>query len=276
MLIEFVKMHGLGNDFMLFDAPAGSALPTVAQWRLLSDRYRGIGFDQAVVFGPPRTAGAVASYRIFNADGGEAEQSGNGARCAVKLLRRRGLGADAELRIDTGSGLLVGRVLANGNASVKMAVPDFDPRSLPFDVVAQTATYTLELSGEQVEFSAVSMGNPHAVLRVPAVESAPVERIGRLLQASPRFPRQVNVGFMQVVDAGRIRLRVYERGAGETLACGTGACAAVAVGRSLGLLGSEVQVDVLGGQLSVHWEGSGHSAWLTGPAEVAFEGKVDL
>jgi diaminopimelate epimerase len=282
MQLQFQKMHGLGNDFMVFDAPAGSVLPTAAQWRALADRHTGIGFDQALVLEAPRRAGTEVFYRIFNADGSEVEQCGNGARCIAALLYRRALRsgapapADAVLAMDSLAGIVHARVLGPSLVSIDMGAPDFDPRSLPFDAVAQAATHVLELNGERVEFSVVSMGNPHAVLRVPAVDTAPVERTGRLLQASPRFPRQVNVGFMQVIDAGHIRLRVYERGAGETLACGTGACAAVAVGRNLGLLGAEVQVDVPGGQLGVHWQGPGHSVWLTGPAEVAFEGRVEL
>jgi diaminopimelate epimerase len=275
MRINFTKMHGLGNDFMLFDESPGQPLPSTAQWQALADRYRGVGFDQAVVFSAARSPGAQASYRIFNADGGEAEQSGNGARCAVKLLHRRGLG-QGELSIDTAAGLLRGRVLDNGDVSVNMGQPNFDPGALPFEAPATALTYAFDVGGESVEFAALSMGNPHAVLRVAAVESAPVERIGRALQASPRFPRQVNVGFMQIVDAGHIRLRVYERGAGETLACGTGACAAVVAGRSQGLLAPQVEVHVPGGKLGVNWQGTGSPVWLTGPAEIAFEGHVDL
>jgi diaminopimelate epimerase len=276
MRIAFTKMHGLGNDFLIFDGAPGQPLPTVAQWRALADRYRGIGFDQAVVLGPARSPEAAASYRIFNADGGEAEQSGNGARCAVKLLHQRGLSRNGELSIDTGAGLLQGRVLEGGEVSVNMGQPDFDPHSLPFQTSSQGSSYSLSLGGEALEFGAVSMGNPHAVLRVEHVESAPVERIGKALQASPQFPRQVNVGFMQIVDAGHILLRVYERGAGETLACGTGACAAVAVGRSQGLLAPLVEVHVPGGKLGVNWQGAGSPVWLTGPAEVAYTGQVDL
>lgn len=275
MALEFTKMHGLGNDFVLFDQPAGRVPPTVAEWQALSDRHRGIGFDQAVVFAPARSANAVASYRIFNADGGEAEQSGNGARCAMKLLHLRGCSRNGELAIDTGAGLIQGRVLANGDVSVSMGEPSFEPRALPFTAAAAEATYTLDIAGEAVEFGAVSMGNPHAVIRVASVEAAPVERLGKALQAHERFPRQVNVGFLQVIDAGHVRLRVYERGAGETLACGTGSCAAVAFGRSIGLLGEHVEVQLLGGKLSVDWPGTGHSLWLTGPADIAYTGRVE-
>jgi diaminopimelate epimerase len=276
MAIEFTKMHGLGNDFVLFDQPAGQALPTAAQWQALSDRHRGIGFDQAIVFGPAHSTTAVASFRYFNADGGEAEQCGNGARCAMKLLHMRGRSQNGELVIDTGAGPIQGRVLADGQVSVSMGEPNFEPRALPFIADAAAATYTLDIAGEAVEFGAVSMGNPHAVIRVASVEAAPVERLGKALQAHARFPRQVNVGFLQIIDAGHVRLRVYERGAGETLACGTGSCAAVAFGRSIGLLGASVEVQLPGGKLSVNWPGTGHSLWLTGPASIAYTGRVEL
>jgi len=276
MRIEFTKMHGLGNDFIVLSLPSEGCLPSAAQWRALSDRHGGIGFDQALVLLPPRRSDADVFYRVFNADGGEVEQCGNGARCVALLLHRRRGGNGGTLTMDSVGGLLHARVLADGRVSVNMGVPDFNPASLPFDALAATATYNLTLAGENIEFGAVSVGNPHAVLRVEAVESAPVDRIGRALQNHARFPRQVNVGFMQIKDAGHIRLRVFERGVGETLACGTGACAAVAVGRSLGLLGADVEVRVPGGTLSVHWDGPGQSIWLTGPAQQAFEGRVDI
>jgi diaminopimelate epimerase len=276
MRIDFTKMHGLGNDFIVLNLPADACLPSREQWRALADRHGGIGFDQALVLLPPRRASTDVFYRVFNADGGEVEQCGNGARCVAALLHRRGQGSDGMLTMDSIGGVLHARVLADGSVSVDMGVPDFDPRSLPFDAPAPSATYTISVAGETIEFGAVSVGNPHAVLRVEAVESAAVERIGRALQNSAHFPRQVNVGFMQIVNAGQIRLRVYERGVGETLACGTGACAAVAVGRSLGLLGADVEVRVPGGRLSVHWDGPGQSVWLTGPAQQAFEGRVEI
>jgi diaminopimelate epimerase len=276
MRIDFTKMHGLGNDFIVMNLPADERLPNSEQWRALADRHGGIGFDQALVLLPPRRAGTDVFYRVFNADGGEVEQCGNGARCVAALLHRRGQGNGGTLTMDSVGGLLHARVLADGRVSVDMGVPDFDPQSLPFDAPAPAATYTISAGGQSIEFGAVSIGNPHAVLRVEAVESAPVEHIGRALQSSVHFPRQVNVGFMQIIHAGQIRLRVYERGVGETLACGTGACAAVAVGRSLGLLGADVEVRVSGGTLSVHWEGAGQSIWLTGPAQQAFEGSVEI
>jgi diaminopimelate epimerase len=280
---DFTKMHGLGNDFIVMTLPSEATLPSSAQWRALSDRHGGIGFDQALVLLPPRRRDTDVFYRVFNADGGEVEQCGNGARCVAALLHQRGRGNGGTLAMDSLGGVLHARVRADGMVSVDMGVPDFEPASLPFDATVDSgakanasASYTIAAAGERIEFGAVSIGNPHAVLRVQAVESAPVERIGRALQASPHFPRQVNVGFMQIQDAGHIRLRVFERGVGETLACGTGACAAVAVGRGAGLLGADVEVRVPGGSLSVHWDGPGESIWLTGPAQQAFQGSVEI
>ncbi|HTW73396.1 MAG TPA: diaminopimelate epimerase [Steroidobacteraceae bacterium] len=276
MRLDFVKMHGLGNDFVMLELPADAVLPSPAQWRALSDRHTGIGFDQALVLQPPRRPATDIYYRVFNADGGEVEQCGNGARCVAALLRRRRRAEDAPLTLDSPGGVLRARVLPDGCVSVDMGAPDFEPASLPFSAPARSSSYTLQIAGERLEVGAVSIGNPHVVLRVPSVESAPVERIGRALQSCARFPRQVNVGFMQVVDHGHIRLRVYERGVGETLACGTGACAAVAVGRDLALLAADVEVHVPGGRLSVHWDGQGEPMWLTGPAQQSFEGHVEI
>jgi diaminopimelate epimerase len=276
MRIAFTKMHGLGNDFLIMEAPTG-ALPSAAQWRQLADRHAGVGFDQALVLEPTCRPDSAAYYRIFNADGSEAEQCGNGARCIARYLHMQGRsGADGAVSMDSAGGPSSARVFDDGRVSVELGIPDFEPRSLPFTAPAAEANYSLAVGGETLEFGAVAVGNPHAVLRVTAVESAAVERIGRALQAHPVFPRQVNVGFMQVVDSGHIRLRVYERGAGETMACGTGACAAVAVGRNLGLLGADVEVHVRGGLLGVHWEGSGQPIWLTGATAVAYTGQADI
>jgi diaminopimelate epimerase len=276
MRVEFTKMHGLGNDFILLELPPEDTFPAPSRWRALADRHRGIGFDQAVVIYPPRRQGTDVFYRIVNADGTEVEQSGNGARCLAAWLHRRGRSRADSLTMESVGGLSHARFLPDGRVSVDMGPPNFDPKSLPFEAAHLSASYTSSVAGRTIEFGAVSMGNPHAVLRVEAVESAPVEEIGRALQHSPQFPRQVNVGFMQVVDSGHIHLRVYERGAGETQACGTGACAAVAVGRNLGLLGADVEVHVPGGVLSVHWEGQGQSVWLTGVAQQAFDGCVEI
>jgi diaminopimelate epimerase len=276
MRVNFTKMHGLGNDFIIFDLPDGAAWPTPARWRDLSDRHTGIGFDQALVLLPPRRSDTDVFYRVINADGSEVEQCGNGARCVAALLHQRGLGNADTVRMDSAGGVSQARFLSDGRVSVNLGVPNFDPQSLPFVTASQSVTYSSTLAGRSIEFGAVSLGNPHITLRVEAVESVDVNGIGGALQKSPQFPRQVNVGFMQVIDAAQIRLRVYERGVGETLACGTGACAAVIIGRSAGLLAEQVDVRLPGGLLSVHWAGPGQSVWLTGPAQQAFEGSVEL
>jgi diaminopimelate epimerase len=276
MRVEFTKMHGLGNDFILLELPHGAEFPTRAKWQALADRHRGIGFDQAVVMYPPRRSGTDVFYKIVNADGTEVEQSGNGVRCLAALLHRRGRSHDDALTMESTGGLSHARFLSDGRVSVDMGIPNFDPKSLPFVTRSESVTYNATTGGQNIEFGAVSIGNPHVTLRVEAVESAPVEAVGRALQDSPLFPKAVNVGFMQIIDAGSIRLRVYERGTGETLACGTGACAAVVIGRTLGVLKDHVEVRVPGGVLSVNWEGQGRSVWLTGVAQLAFEGCVDI
>jgi diaminopimelate epimerase len=276
MRIDFTKMHGLGNDFIVFDASAGAALPTVAQWRRLSARHTGIGFDQALVLEPPKRPDTAVFYRIFNADGIEVEQCGNGARCIAALLHRRGKASAGNLTMDSPAGLIHARVLDTQTVSVDMGVPNFNPASLPFEASSEAHVYPLDVAGTQVELGAVSMGNPHAVLTVASVDAAPVDRLGPAIESHKRFPKRVNVGFMEIVDRTHINLRVYERGTGETLACGTGACAAVAVGRHHGRLDSDVHVRVRGGQLRVNWAGRGEPIWLTGPAEVSFEGRVEL
>jgi len=274
--IDFTKMHGLGNDFIVFDAPAGAAPPSAAELRRLADRHTGIGFDQALMLEPPRRAGTATYYRIFNADGHEVEQCGNGARCIAALLAQRGAARQGELSMDSPGGLIRARIEADGLVSVDMGVPDFNPAALPFDASTEAHVYLLDVGGSEVEIGAVSMGNPHAVLTVASAAAAPVDRLGPAIERHPRFPKRVNVGFMEIVDRGHIVLRVYERGTGETLACGTGACAAVAVGRRHGRLDERVGVRVAGGELVIAWPGPGKNIWLTGPAEVSFTGSVDL
>ena len=276
MRLSFTKMHGLGNDFIVFEAASAATLPDAARLRQLADRHTGIGFDQALVIGPPRREGTVAFYRIFNADGGEVEQCGNGARCVAEWLRLEGRARTPELPMDSPGGLVHARLLRPGLVSVDMGVPDFDPSALPFTAPAEAARYHLQAEGEAIEFGAVSMGNPHAVLFVASVAQAPVARLGPLLESHPAFPRRVNVGFLEVVDPGHVRLRVFERGVGETLACGTGACAAVAVGRKAGRLAANVEVTLPGGVLDIAWGGPGEHIWMTGPAVVAFRGEVEL
>jgi diaminopimelate epimerase len=276
MRVPFTKMHGVGNDFIVFDAPLASALPTSSEFRRLADRHTGIGFDQALVLHPARRADTAVYYRIFNSDGDEVEQCGNGARCIASLLYRQGRAPAGEFLMDSPGGLVRARVGRENLVSVEMGVPSFEPSALPFDAAQRQERYTLSTGSDTVEIGAVSIGNPHAVLQVPAVDAAPVASLGPAIEGHRRFPRRVNVGFMEVVDRSDIRLRVYERGAGETLACGTGACAAVIVGRQRGLLDREVRVHVRGGELRVDWAGPGEPVWLTGPAEVAFEGQFEL
>jgi len=276
MRLDFTKMHGLGNDFIVFDAATPAAVPTAIDLRRLSDRRTGIGFDQALVLEPPRHAGTDVYYRIFNADGSEVEQCGNGARCIARLVASRRGEVERTLRLDSPGGIVQARLRPDGQVSVAMGVPDFEPSALPFEAPARAATYALDTSAGRLEIAAVSIGNPHAVLRVPSVADAPVDSIGPAVENHPRFPRRVNVGFLEIVAPDHVRLRVFERGVGETQACGTGACAAVAVGRQHGPLAEEVNVDVPGGRLVVRWPGPGEPIWLTGPAETAFTGQVEL
>jgi diaminopimelate epimerase len=276
MRLDFTKMHGLGNDFIVFDAATPAAVPAAADLRRLSDRRTGIGFDQALVLEPPRRAGTDVYYRIFNADGSEVEQCGNGARCVARLVASRRGEVERTLQLDSPGGVVQARLRRDGQVSVGMGVPDFEPSALPFEARAKAATYALDTSAGPLEIAAVSIGNPHAVLRVPSVADAPVDSIGPAVENHPRFPRRVNVGFLEIVAPDHVRLRVFERGVGETQACGTGACAAVAVGRQHGPLAEEVNVDVPGGRLVVRWPGPGEPIWLTGPAETAFTGQVEL
>jgi diaminopimelate epimerase len=276
MRITFTKMHGVGNDFIVFDAPRGSPLPTPGQFRSLADRHTGIGFDQALVLHPARRTDTAVYYQVFNRDGEEVEQCGNGARCIASLLYRQGRAPAGEFVMDSPGGLVRARLASAELVCVEMGVPSFEPAALPFEASERQERYALSAGGASVEIGAVSLGNPHAVLQVDAVDSAPVASLGPVIEAHHRFPRRVNVGFMEVVDRSEIRLRVYERGAGETLACGTGACAAVIVGRQRGLLDRQVRVHVRGGELRVDWAGPGEPVWLTGPAQVAFEGHFDL
>jgi diaminopimelate epimerase len=276
MRLAFTKMHGLGNDFIVFDAERPEAVPSAQTLRKLADRRTGIGFDQALVLSPPRRPDTDVYYRIFNADGSEVEQCGNGARCIARLVATRAARQERPLTMDSPGGLVQARLRRDGLVSVAMGVPDFEPRSLPFEAEHELASYRIELPTGPVEFGAVSIGNPHAVIRVRSVHDAPVDSIGPAMENHARFPRRVNVGFLEIVAPDHVRLRVFERGVGETQACGTGACAAVAVGRRHGPLAEEVRVDLPGGRLIVQWPGPGESIWLTGPAETAFEGTVDV
>ncbi|MEZ5458362.1 MAG: diaminopimelate epimerase [Steroidobacteraceae bacterium] len=280
MKLRFTKMHGAGNDFIVFDAADERALPSPVQLRALANRHTGVGFDQALVLMPPRRAGTQVYYRIFNADGGEVEQCGNGARAVAELLRRTARAAAGEIAMDSPAGAVTARIVAPGVIAVDMGEPRFEPQALPFDSAGPVAPgspfHPLDVDGQALEIGAVSMGNPHAVLLVDQLETAPVATLGALIERHPRFPRRVNVGFLQIVDRTQVNLRVFERGVGETLACGTGACAAVAVGRKAGRLAERVAVRLPGGLLEVAWPGPGQHLWLQGPAVVAFEGEVDI
>ena len=274
MLLHFTKMHGLGNDFIVFEAPDDDAVPTREHMRQLADRRTGIGFDQALVLLPPRTADTDVYYRIFNSDGSEVEQCGNGARCIGSLVARKL--ARNEVRMDSPGGRVQALIADDGLVSIDMGVPNFDPAALPFEATREADVYPLRLQEHELRIGAVSMGNPHAVIQVPAVRDAAVDTIGPAVENHSRFPKRTNVGFLEVVNRNHVRLRVFERGVGETQACGTGACAAVAIGRRWGLLDADVQVDAPGGRMVVRWNGPGEHLWMTGPAVTVFEGTIDL
>jgi len=276
MRLKFTKMHGLGNDFVVFDATRSPLDLSRAQLRRIADRHLGVGCDQILLVEKPRTPGTDFYYRIFNADGGEVEQCGNGARCFVHFVREHGLTDKKEIRVGTQSGAIVPRLEADGQVTVDMGVPVFDPPRIPFTVERSALTYPLEIGGRTVEISALSMGNPHAVQVVADVDTALVTSEGSAIEAHPRFPRRVNAGYMQVVNRGHIKLRVYERGVGETLACGSGACAAVVAGILRGLLDPQVTVTTRGGDLGLSWRGIGAPVMMTGPAVTVFEGELEI
>lgn len=268
-------MHGLGNDFVVLDAITHSFVPNAAQVRWLADRHFGVGCDQLLVVERPTQPGVDFRYRIFNADGGEVEQCGNGARCFVRFVHEKSLTQKREIRVETQSGLIAPRLEANGEVTVDMGLPRFAPAEIPFVSDSEVVIQPLDVGGEMIDISVLSMGNPHAVQVVADVDTAPVLQQGPLIESHPRFPRRVNAGFMQIVDRHSIRLRVYERGAGETLACGTGACAAVVVGIRRGLLDSPVRVTTRGGDLSIAWA-TGQPVLMTGPAVTVFDAEIEI
>ena len=275
MKLKFTKMQGLGNDFVVLDGIHQTITLDRQQIRKLADRHFGIGCDQILLV-EKAEGQADFRYRIFNADGGEVEQCGNGARCFVRYVHDHGLTQKNEIRIETLSGVISPKLEISGNVTVNMGQPVFEPEQIPFIAEHIAPAYQLEIAGQPVTISALSMGNPHAVRVVPDVDRAPVETEGALLEQHPRFPKKVNAGFMQVVDRTHIKLRVFERGAGETLACGTGACAAVVAGINLGLLDPQVTVSTRGGSLTIRWEGKNEPVWMTGPAVTVFEGEINL
>ena len=276
MLLKFTKMHGLGNDFVVIDAVSQSVALTSEQVRFIADRHFGVGCDQLLLVERARSPGVDFSYRIYNADGGEVEQCGNGARCFMRFVRDAGLTDKNELVVETRCGIIRPRMEADGQVTVDMGVPRTRPDEVPFIAEHEALSYPLLVDGQQIEVGVVSMGNPHAVLRVDDVTRAPVAALGPKIEAHERFPNRVNAGFMQIVDRTHVRLRVFERGVGETLACGSGACAAVVVGRLQGLLDDKVSVELPGGRLLINWRGNGAEVRMTGPATRVFEGHMEL
>ena len=276
MKLKFTKMQGAGNDFVVIDGVRQRVDLTPALARKLADRHFGVGCDQILLVEPAGAPGVDFRYRIFNADGGEVEQCGNGARCFVRFVREQGLTAKAEIRVETKGGVIAPRLEADDEVTVDMGAPVFEAKRIPFVTDSDAIVQPLVVDGETVMITALSMGNPHAVQIVADVDAAPVATQGPKIEAHPRFPQRVNAGYMQVLDRERIRLRVYERGAGETLACGTGACAAVVAGIRRGLLEPSVRVAARGGELTIAWAGADNPVFLTGPAVTVFEGEVDL
>ncbi|TCV76410.1 diaminopimelate epimerase [Methylomonas methanica] len=276
MIINFTKMQGLGNDFVVIDAINQQIQLTTAQIRFLADRHFGVGCDQLLLVERPISDNAEFKYRIFNADGSEVAQCGNGARCFARFVRDKGLSKKDEIIVDTDARQLTLRFAAGDLVTVEMGVPALEPKQIPLNVSEQSKLYKVKLAETEVEFAAVSMGNPHAVIRVDDVANAPVLSIGARLECHELFPERANIGFMQIVNRRQIKLRVYERGAAETLACGSGACAAVVAGIEQGLLDQDVQVQLPGGELIISWIGSGHPVLMTGAATTVFEGQIKL
>ena len=283
MKIKFTKMHGAGNDFVVVDAIHQTIALTPAQWKLIADRRFGIGADQMLVVEKAQTPGVDFRYRIYNADGGEVEQCGNGARAFAKFVSDKGLTSKRAIRVETMSGIIEPQLEDDGRVTVNMGAPVLTPQQVPFDSTGlssqeqgKDALWPLEINGETTWVSVVSMGNPHAVQIVADTETAPVLEDGPVIELHPRFPKRVNAGFMQVVDRHHVNLRVFERGAGETLACGTGACAAVVAGILRGVLDTPVAVQTHGGELVINWAGPGQAVMMTGPAVSVFEGEIEL
>ena len=276
MLIQFSKMHGLGNDFMVVDGITQKIFFSPEMIRRLADRHFGIGFDQLLLVEPPYDPEQDFHYRIFNADGSEVQQCGNGARCFARFVRLKGLTNKDRIAVSTMSGRIVLQLEHDNQVTVNMGVPEFEPAKVPFRAQKAEKTYLLRVAEQTVMCGVVSMGNPHCVLEVEDVKTAPVETLGAELESFDRFPERVNVGFMQLVSANEIRLRVFERGAGETMACGTGACAAAVVGIAQGKLRDRVKVHLPGGTLQIAWKGPGNPVFMTGPAEHVFDGEIEL
>jgi diaminopimelate epimerase len=276
MKLAFVKMHGIGNDFVLIDNMSRQVDLGTEQIRLLADRRRGIGCDQLLMIEPPHARAAHVRARVFNSDGSEAGQCGNGLRCVAAWLRDAGIANGESISIEVGDGVVRARLSNHHEVKMDMGMPRFEPSDVPFLAEKRAPAYRVQVGAQRLEIGAVSMGNPHAVIRVDDCDSAPVGELGPAVQRLDAFPEGVNVGFMQVIDEARVRLRVFERGVGETLACGSGACAAVAVGHVRGWLGTRVSVTLPGGELVVDWDGEGTPMWLTGSTQCAFQGEFNL
>jgi len=276
MLLKFTKMHGAGNDFVVLDGVRQHIELDPEQLRLLADRHFGVGCDQVLLVEKPQSDEADFRYRIFNADGGEVEQCGNGARCFMRFVHDQQLTAKREIVVETHSGLIAPRLEQDGRVTVDMGQPIFEPDRIPFEGGRGAVSEPLEVAGATLDISALSMGNPHAVQVVDDIKLAPVEKLGLLIEHHPRFPNRINAGFMQIMDRTHIMLRVYERGAGETLSCGTGACAAVVAGIRRGLLDNPVSVATRGGTLTISWDGDGAAVLMTGPAITVFTGEINL
>jgi diaminopimelate epimerase len=290
MRLKFTKMQGAGNDFVVLDGVSRRVDVTPQLARRLADRHFGVGCDQILLVEKPERSDADFRYRIWNADGGEVEQCGNGARCFVRFVHQKGLTRRTEIRVETLSGVIAPRLEADGQVSVEMGAPIFEPDRVPFDTsgiapirkippdppLTRGGSWPLEVAGHTIQVAVLSMGNPHAVQTVADVNLAPVAAEGPLIERHVRFPQRANAGYMQVLNRGHIRLRVWERGAGETLACGTGACAAVAAGICEGLLDAKVRVATRGGELTISWAGGENPVWMTGPAVAVFEGEIEV
>ncbi|MFD1217525.1 diaminopimelate epimerase [Microbulbifer celer] len=276
MRLKFTKMHGLGNDFVMVDAITQRVKLSPEKIRALGDRHTGIGCDQILVVEAPRNPDVDFRYRIYNADGSEVENCGNGARCFARFVRDRRLTSKDSILVETAAGILQLNVQDRDQVSVDMGAPILEPQEIPFDADIQAETYPLDVGGEVYNVGAVSMGNPHAVLLVEDVDTAPVDALGAAIECHPRFPQKVNVGFLQIEDRTRARLRVFERGVGETRACGTGACAAMVSARLRDLVDEEVQIQLPGGTLTIHWPGPGEPVTMTGPATAVYHGQIVL
>lgn len=276
MKLEFTKMQGIGNDFVVVDAYTKPVFLSQSQIRRIADRHFGVGCDQLLMVERPTLPDTDFRYRIFNADGGEVEQCGNGARCLVRFVHDKGLSNKTEIRVETASGIITPALESDGQVTVNMGIPRFEPSSIPFIADKISPIYQLTVENKEIVISALSMGNPHAIQIIDNVDTAPVTQQGPLIESHARFPQRVNAGYMQILERQHIRLRVFERGSGETLACGTGACAASVAGIQLGKLESPVLVSMRGGELVIRWDGPNSPVWMTGPAETVFDGQIIL